>query len=78
MPSPDEFRLKLSLAALSRPDRSGQISVRQQLEQRMAKADKNLKPSGFKKSQVMGISVLTDLNPNPENAALDPWATSPN
>lgn len=78
MPSPDEFRLKLSLAALSRSDRAGQISVRQQLEQRMAKADKNFKPSGFKESEVMGISVLMDLNPNSQHGALDPWATSRN
>ena len=76
MPSPDEFRLKLSLAAVSHSDRAGQISVRQQLERRMAKADKNFKPSGFKESEVMGISVLMDLGPDSQHGAMDFWAAS--
>ncbi|MDR3452243.1 MAG: DUF2726 domain-containing protein [Rhodoferax sp.] len=79
MPSPDEFRLKLSLAVLSRSDRAAhQVSVRQQLERRMAKADKDFKPSEFKESEVMGISRLMDLNPDSQNSPLDPWAASRN
>ena len=79
MPSPDEFRLKLSLAALSRSDRAAhQVSVRQQLERRMAKADKYFTPSEFKESEVMGISILMDLNSDSQHSALDPWATSRN
>lgn len=79
MPSPDEFRLQLSLATLSRSDRASQISGYQQLERRVAKADKNFKPSGFKESEVMGISRLMDLSPDSQYSAhdpLDPWAGS--
>jgi hypothetical protein len=77
MPPPDEFRLKLSLASLSRAQRAAhQVSVRQQLERRMAKSDKNFKPSGFKESEVMGMSKLMDLSPDSQHSALDPWAAS--
>ncbi|TAM48446.1 MAG: DUF2726 domain-containing protein [Burkholderiaceae bacterium] len=77
MPSPDEFRLQLSLASLSRSERAAhQVSVRQQLERRMAKSDKNFKPSGFKESEVMGMSKLMDLSPDSQVSALDPWAAS--
>lgn len=77
MPSPDEFRLKLSLASLSRSERAAhRASVRQQLERRIAKSDKNFKPSGFKESEVMGMSKLMDLSPDSQHGALDPWALS--
>ena len=77
MPSPEEFRLQLSLASLSRSERAAhQVSVRQQLERRIAKSDKNFKPSGFRESEVMGMSKLMDLSPDSQHSALDPWAAS--
>ena len=77
MPAPDEFRLKLSLASLSRSERAAQqVSVRQQLERRMAQSDKNFKPSGFKESEVMGMSKLMDLSPESQHGESDPWASS--
>lgn len=79
MPPPEEFRLQLSLASLSRSERAAhQVSVRQQLERRMAKSDKNFKPSGFRESEVMGMSKLMDLGPDSQHGAQDPWAASRN
>lgn len=77
MPAPEEFRLQLSLASLSRSERAAQqVSVRQQLERRMAKADKDFKPSGFRESEVMGMSKLMGLGADSSHSALDPWARS--
>lgn len=79
MPSPEEFRLKLSLAALGRSERAAQqMSIRQELERRISKGDKNFQPSGFRESEVMGMSKLMDLNPDSQHSALDPWAVSRN
>lgn len=79
LPSPEEFRMKLSLAALSRAERAAQQrSVRQELEQRISSGDKHFKPSGFRESEVMGMSRLMGLGPDSQNSALDPWATSRN
>ena len=79
MPSPEEFRMKLSLATLSRSERAAQqMSVRQELERRISKGDQNFQPSGFRESEVMGMSKLMGLNPDSQNSALDPWAVSRN
>ena len=77
MPPTDEFRLQLSLASLSRSERAAhQVSVRQQMERRMAKSDQNFKPSGFKESEVMGMSKLMDLSPDSQHSTLAPWSAS--
>lgn len=79
MPSPEEFRMKLSLAALSRSERAAQQrSVRQELEINISRGDQNFKPSGFRESEVMGMSRLMNLDPDSQNSALDPWAISRN
>lgn len=66
MPSPDEFRRQLDLAALPRPkaqDNEGGDSVRQQLESKFSEYDNLVYPStGFRESEVMGLSGLMDLD----------------
>jgi Protein of unknown function (DUF2726) len=65
MPSPDDFRRQLDLAALPRPkqrDTDSPESVRAQLESKMSEFDTLVYPStGFKESEVMGLSGLMDL-----------------
>lgn len=68
MPSPDEFREQLNLAALPRPplnrratDREPE-SVRQQLESQFAESEQTHSPSTFRESEVMGISGLAELD----------------
>jgi intracellular sulfur oxidation DsrE/DsrF family protein len=65
MPSPDDFRRQLDLAALPRPkqqDNDAPESARQQLESRMSDYDRLVYPStGFKESEVMGLSSLMGL-----------------
>lgn len=65
MPSADDFRRQLDLAALPRPkpqDVDARESARQQLESRMSQYDNLIYPStGFKESEVMGLSGLMDL-----------------
>jgi hypothetical protein len=66
MPSPNDFRRQLDLAALPRPksqegDHSAE-SVRQQLESKFSQFDNLAFPStGFKESEVMGLSGLMGL-----------------
>lgn len=79
MPTPEEFRMKLSLATLSRSERAAQQrSVRQELEINISRGDKNFKPSGFRESEVMGMSRLMGLGPDSQDSTLDPWAMSRN
>ncbi|MCB2017738.1 MAG: DUF2726 domain-containing protein [Hydrogenophaga sp.] len=66
MPSPDDFRRQLDLAALPRPKpqdpQEAQESVRQQLESQMSDYDNLIYPTtGFRESEVMGLSGLMDL-----------------
>lgn len=66
MPSPDDFRRQLDLAALPRPKPQDQVdspeSVRAQLESRMSGFDAQVFPStGFRESEIMGLSGLMEL-----------------
>jgi Protein of unknown function (DUF2726) len=66
MPSPDDFRRQLDLAALPRPkpqDASDSPeSVRAQLESKMSEFDNLVYPStGFRESEIMGLSGLMEL-----------------
>lgn len=66
MPTPNDFRRQLDLAALPRPksqdgESSGE-SVRHQLESKFSEFDTLVYPStGFKESEVMGLSGLMEL-----------------
>ena len=71
MPSPNDFRLKLSLAALVQRSQE-KDTARQQLEQRMASRDHEHQPSEFRESEVMGMTGLMGLNGQPLDEA-DPW-----
>lgn len=71
MPSPNDFRLKLSLAKLA-PRREAKDTARQQLEERMASRDHEHQPSEFRESEVMGMSGLMGLHDRPVDEA-DPW-----
>lgn len=65
MPSPNDFRRQLDLAALPRPksqDSDSGESVRQQLESKMSEYDNLIYPStGFRESEIMGLSGLMGL-----------------
>ncbi|UJW81145.1 DUF2726 domain-containing protein [Hydrogenophaga sp. SL48] len=65
MPSPDDFRRQLDLAALPRPkpqEVEVQDSVRQRLESKMSDYDTLVYPiTGFRESEVMGLSGLMGL-----------------
>ncbi len=71
MPSPNDFRQKLSLAALV-PRVDPRQSALQDLEHRIAKRDRDFKPSEFRESEVMGLSRLMGLN-GPPSGVVDPW-----
>lgn len=75
LPPPNEFRMKLSLAALPRDDASERRQTRAELEAKLAERDSEFKPSGFKESEVMGLSGLMDLRPGQPDPD-DPWKTS--
>ena len=68
MPTPDDFREQLNLAALPRPELNRRAtdrettSVRQQLESHFSEFDQTHSPSSFKESEVMGISGLAELD----------------
>lgn len=66
MPSPDEFRAQLNLAALPQPElkrrASDRDSVKQQLESRISEFDSLHNHSEFKESEVMGLSGLMELD----------------
>ncbi|MBS0316039.1 MAG: DUF2726 domain-containing protein [Proteobacteria bacterium] len=76
MPSAEEFRRKLSLAVVAPPGRAGQASVRQQLEERMAQADQDFRNTGYKESEVMGLSKLMSLQSATQDDD-DPWGANP-
>ncbi|MBT9549808.1 MAG: DUF2726 domain-containing protein [Hydrogenophaga sp.] len=65
MPSPNDFRRQLDLAALPRPkpqEVEVQDSVRQRLESKMSDYDTLVYPvTGFRESEVMGLSGLMGL-----------------
>ncbi|OPF62450.1 MULTISPECIES: DUF2726 domain-containing protein [Hydrogenophaga] len=67
MPTPNDFRRQLDLAALPRPkaqdgESNNGESVRQQLESKFSEFDTLVYPStGFKESEVMGLSGLMEL-----------------
>lgn len=65
MPTPNEFRRQLDLAALARPkpqDNESEESTRQQLESKMSEYDNLIYPNtGFRESEVMGLSGLMGL-----------------
>ncbi len=65
MPSPDDFRRQLDLAALPRPkpqDAEPQDSARQRLESKMSEYDTLVYPNtGFRESEVMSLSGLMGL-----------------
>lgn len=64
MPSPNEFRRQLDLAELPRPTASNEPereSVRQQLESKFSEFDQLYPATGFRDSDVMGLSGLMDL-----------------
>lgn len=70
MPSPDDFRQQLNLAALPRPRPEasrratdpGPVSVREQLESQFAESEQRYSPSSFRESEVMGVSGLAELD----------------
>lgn len=63
MPSPADFRQQLNLAALPQPaPREDQReSVRQQLDSKLSQFDQLYANSGFRDSEVMGMSSLMNL-----------------
>lgn len=65
MPSPDDFRAQLALAALPRPkaqDIGHEENVHHRLASRMPDTDNQAYPStGFRESEVMGLSGLMGL-----------------
>lgn len=69
MPSPDEFRKQLNLAALPQPEpkekEDSAISRRQQLESVFSESEQHhsgFSGHGFRDSEVMGLSGLMDLD----------------
>ena len=74
MPSPNDFRLKLSLAALV-PRSEERDTARQQLEERMTSRDHKHQPSEFRESEVMGLTGLMGLDGRPVDKD-DPWGRS--
>ena len=80
MPPPEVFREKLSLAAVSLPERPSPVqahlvSVRRDVEERMAMARSEIEATEFKDSDVMGISKLMGLESDGANDNnIDPWA----
>jgi hypothetical protein len=64
MPSPADFRQQLNLAALPQPKVKDEVapeSVRQQLESKLSEFDQLYPATGFRDSEVMGMSSLMGL-----------------
>ena len=65
MPSPNDFRKQLDLAALPQPKPKGENdpadSVRQQLESKFSEFDQLAPNTGFRESEVMGLSGVMGL-----------------
>lgn len=72
MPSPAEFRRQLNLAALQQPQRREEPreSARQQLESQLSEFDQCYPATGFPESEVMGLSVLMELDREANHDAL--------
>jgi hypothetical protein len=68
MPSPNDFRKQLDLAALPQPkpkgedDANSSDSVRQQLESKFSDFDQLHPNTGFRESEVMGLSGIMGLD----------------
>ncbi len=64
MPSPADFRQQLNLAALPQPKprEAPAESVRQQLDSKLSQFDQLYPSTGFRDSDVMGMSGLMDLD----------------
>jgi len=64
MPSPADFRAQLNLAALPKPKpkEDARESAMQQLESQFSEFDPLHSQTGFRDSEVMGLSHLMDLN----------------
>ncbi len=64
MPSPADFREQLNLAALPKPKpkEDARESAMQQLESQFSEFDQQHSQTGFRDSEVMGLSHLMDLN----------------
>jgi hypothetical protein len=64
MPSPADFRAQLNLAALPQPKAKGEQteSVRQQLDSKLSQYDQLYPTTGFRDSDVMGMSSLMGLD----------------
>ncbi len=62
MPSPDDFRAQLNLAALPQPKPKEEVETPQQrLESRISEFDQLYPATGFRDSEVMGLSGLMNL-----------------
>ena len=66
MPAPAEFRAQLNLAELPKPKpkEEGRESAKQQLESQFSGFDQQHGNTGFRESEIMGMSGLMDLNRN--------------
>lgn len=67
MPSPADFRQQLNLAALPQPKAKDDVapeSVRQQLESKLSEFDQLYPATGFRDSEIMGMSSLMGLEDN--------------
>ena len=64
MPSPADFRAQLNLAALPQPSPKVDpvVSVRQQLDSKFSEFDQLYPATGFRDSEVMGMSSLMELS----------------
>jgi hypothetical protein len=64
MPSPADFRAQLNLAALPQPNAKEEMteSVRQQLDSKLSQYDQLYPTTGFRDSDVMGMSSLMGLD----------------
>lgn len=71
LPTPNEFRQQLSLAALAEPK---EPSPRQLLERHLRRRDSEFQRTDFKESDVMSLSGLMGLDPDP----FDPWRSARN
>jgi hypothetical protein len=76
MPSPNDFRRQLALAELPQPkpiDPNLSESLRQQLSAKMSAYDQHMYPStGFRESEVMGLSGLMKLGKEGPSTADQP------
>ncbi|MGH6625983.1 MAG: DUF2726 domain-containing protein [Burkholderiaceae bacterium] len=75
LPTPNEFRQKLSLAALAEPKEPSR-ETRKRLERHLSRRDSEFRPE-FRESEVMGISGLMGLDAQ-QPAPSDPWRSSRN